>query len=202
MFAKNSARRSAKRAAKALAEGRTPGKCGPRKYSEEELAQSNKESYRRFRASNLERRREYEAEWTRNKRAEKAIAEGREPGKIGAVRKYTDAERVEIKRVYNASRLANIPVEEKQRAQREYYASHKDEAMARSRNRRAIKAAAPGKHTAQDIRELYIIQKNNCAWCHQSLGSNKPHVDHYIPLSKGGSNDKSNLRLMHKSCNL
>ncbi|MCK8788014.1 HNH endonuclease, partial [Roseomonas sp. NAR14] len=34
------------------------------------------------------------------------------------------------------------------------------------------------------------------------FGSATPHVDHYVPLALGGSNDRSNLRLLHAACNL
>ena len=28
------------------------------------------------------------------------------------------------------------------------------------------------------------------------------HLDHFVPLSKGGTNDLRNMRLMHATCNL
>ena len=67
--------------------------------------------------------------------------------------------------------------------------------------RRARKKNASGKYTSNDIRELFLKQKGKCAWCLEEFGDEKPTVDHYIPLSKGGTNDKKNLRLLHKSCN-
>ncbi len=45
-----------------------------------------------------------------------------------------------------------------------------------------------------------------CAWCKQPLtdidNSRKVHVDHIFPKSKGGSDDPSNLQLLHRRCNI
>jgi 5-methylcytosine-specific restriction endonuclease McrA len=41
-----------------------------------------------------------------------------------------------------------------------------------------------------------------CHWCGTGQGTGDPwEVDHYIPLSRGGTNHVSNLRLAHRSCN-
>ena len=60
---------------------------------------------------------------------------------------------------------------------------------------------AEGSYTAADIADLLRMQKGNCSFCLQPLGSDF-HVDHYQPLTRGGSNDRKNLRLLHQSCNL
>lgn len=70
-----------------------------------------------------------------------------------------------------------------------------------SRNRKARKLNAPGSHTEADIAQLLILQKTKCAVCHCSI-KNGYHVDHVIPLAKGGSNDKLNLQLLCPPCNL
>ncbi|MFN6475256.1 HNH endonuclease [Nostoc sp. DedQUE07] len=41
----------------------------------------------------------------------------------------------------------------------------------------------------------------NCFWCGHSLTPETLTVDHYIPLSRGGSNRIENLRLACESCN-
>lgn len=67
---------------------------------------------------------------------------------------------------------------------------------------RRSKQKAGGKFTTEDIRELWKQQQGRCAFC---LGKLKPrgyHVDHYVPISRGGSNDRGNLRLLHPLCNL
>lgn len=65
--------------------------------------------------------------------------------------------------------------------------------------RRARKLAAGGTHTAADIKRLYELQRGKCAACRCDL--KKYHVDHVIPLSGGGSNDRLNLQLLCQTCN-
>lgn len=69
------------------------------------------------------------------------------------------------------------------------------------RNRRARKSGNGGTHTAQDIADLKIVQKNKCAYCKGSFTKLKMQVDHIHPLSKGGGNGRSNLQLLCENCN-
>jgi len=69
------------------------------------------------------------------------------------------------------------------------------------RTKRAMRNSAPGSHTANDILNLFALQKKKCACCLKSI-KNGYHVDHVIPLSRGGSNDKYNLQLLCAPCNL
>lgn len=66
--------------------------------------------------------------------------------------------------------------------------------------RRARKLKAGGKHTAKDIRDLYQAQDAKCVYCSISL-ANGYQVDHIVALSRGGSNDKSNIQLLCQPCN-
>ena len=67
--------------------------------------------------------------------------------------------------------------------------------------RRARERTAKGTHTASDIRLIYERQGRRCWWCQCKLGR-EYHVDHRIPLTKGGSNDPSNLVISCSACNL
>lgn len=76
---------------------------------------------------------------------------------------------------------------------------------AHNRARRARKAMAEGTHTAAEVRAIFDAQQGLCANCHMQLlksGPNKYHVDHVMPIKLGGSNDKSNLQCLCKTCNL
>jgi 5-methylcytosine-specific restriction endonuclease McrA len=66
-------------------------------------------------------------------------------------------------------------------------------------NRRALLFGA-GQHTGEDIKQLYQSQDGNCGICEKRLG--RWHVDHIVPISKGGLNTKDNLQLLCKTCNL
>lgn len=68
--------------------------------------------------------------------------------------------------------------------------------------RKARKMDAPGAHTAQDVASIRARQAGRCAFCGVRLGRKAPpHVDHIIALSKGGSNDPSNLQVLCQACN-
>lgn len=76
-----------------------------------------------------------------------------------------------------------------------------DTLRANWRRRYARKHGAIGEHTATDIDCLYINQRGLCAYCGCKLNG-KYHVDHIIPLSRGGSNNADNLTLTCARCNL
>ncbi len=64
-----------------------------------------------------------------------------------------------------------------------------------------------GKHTAKQIRELFNKQQCKCANCISCITltpkmPNTLHLDHIMPISKGGTNNISNIQLLCKDCNL
>jgi 5-methylcytosine-specific restriction endonuclease McrA len=68
-------------------------------------------------------------------------------------------------------------------------------------NRRARELGADGTHTVVDIARLIKKQGDACFWCHEIIPSGKHHVDHKIPLSRGGSNWPQNLAITCATCN-
>lgn len=72
---------------------------------------------------------------------------------------------------------------------------------ARTQRRRALEIGAEGFFTAQDVQNLRVAQKGLCALCAKPL-LKVFHVDHIVPLSRGGTNDPNNIQLTHPRCNL
>ena len=81
-----------------------------------------------------------------------------------------------------------------------HYRANRERYRVYVRNRRARKREAPGNHTAADIDKLYLEQDGQCCYCGALLPDGY-HVDHVIPLSRGGSNSPDNLVLACPTCN-
>lgn len=196
IYAKNRERSRQRHAERALHEGREPGKRGnPKRQSAEDRAAYVKA----WRDENREKLRARDAERARIRRREKAAAEGREI-RIGRAPIYTEQERIELRRARSLDYWKRNP-EKRKELNKAYLAANPEKFRVQARNRRARKQGNGGKHTKADIEALWDLQKGRCVMCLKRLGS-KFHVDHHVPLAKGGSNDRGNLRLMHKRCNL
>lgn len=65
----------------------------------------------------------------------------------------------------------------------------------------ARKRNAPGTFTKSDISRLYKMQGGKCKYCNLPLDGGY-HLDHVIPISRGGTNFASNIVLACPSCNL
>ncbi|MFM0321096.1 HNH endonuclease [Caballeronia glebae] len=74
------------------------------------------------------------------------------------------------------------------------------DSAAKCARRRARKRATAGSFTAQQIAKLFDMQRGRCASCGELLGSSF-HRDHRVALSRGGSNDISNIDLLCPPCN-
>ena len=73
-------------------------------------------------------------------------------------------------------------------------------ARASVERRRARKKGAVGSFTADDVQDILKMQRCRCAECRKNVRSGF-HVDHIVPLSKGGSNDRRNLQILCATCN-
>lgn len=84
---------------------------------------------------------------------------------------------------------------------RKYVAAHPEARRLTSNRRRALVVSAQGNHTANDIRLQYKAQRGKCYYCNCKLDK-KYHVDHIIPLARGGSNGPENIACACPRCNL
>lgn len=66
--------------------------------------------------------------------------------------------------------------------------------------RRARKLASPGRITPLDIEQMWTDQAGRCAYCAGMLKLGY-HIEHKVPLSRGGSNGAENICLSCKTCN-
>lgn len=87
-----------------------------------------------------------------------------------------------------------------------WYTLHKNEEKYKlkrrsdTQRRRARMKAAEGHFTPEDIKTLHRSQNGLCWWCGKAYGENY-HIDHRIPLSKGGTNWPNNLCVACTQCN-
>jgi len=80
----------------------------------------------------------------------------------------------------------------------DYHRNHPEVGKASGHNYRARKAAAEGSFTAAQWLALVEAHEGRCAYC----GNVRPlEPEHKIPLSRGGSNDISNIVPACRRCN-
>jgi DNA-directed RNA polymerase subunit RPC12/RpoP len=82
-----------------------------------------------------------------------------------------------------------------------YIKAHPQHSVASNARRRARKRNAEGSFSSEDVLLMKKSQGNRCWYCQKSLEAGY-HIEHRVPLSRGGSNNPSNLVLACPSCNL
>lgn len=101
---------------------------------------------------------------------------------------------LESQRQYRARNSAKLSEKNKQ-----YRAENAGRAREWNRRRRARKAGAGGNFTEQEFYEICARYDFHCLRCGQECDSLTS--DHIVPLSKGGSDNISNIQPLCKSCN-
>ena len=76
-----------------------------------------------------------------------------------------------------------------------------------SSDRHARMLNAEGSFSADDVKHQIIAQTDKrgvlrCWWCEKAIKGDDYHVDHRIPLAKGGTNYPDNIVISHPKCNL
>jgi 5-methylcytosine-specific restriction endonuclease McrA len=182
-------------------------------HKEETLAQSSQ-----WKRENKERRKKTSRQWYDSNRAT-ILERGR-----AAYHAAPDYQRERKQRYKEANReiliekrrLNHVKNQERDnQLNREWYARNKDvhrEAgrQWRKNNReqsracinryRARKVSAPGSYSADDVKLQYAAQRGKCWWCGKKVGTTY-HVDHVIPLRRGGTNYPENIVIACPPCN-
>ena len=89
--------------------------------------------------------------------------------------------------------------------QKQYRKDHSEEISRKNAKRRAIKSKA----TIGDHADIVAWEKQwrskktvTCHWCSKRIKTADVHVDHVVPLSKGGAHSVENLCVSCETCNL
>lgn len=167
----------------------------PKRFTDAELrANKNARSRQRY----AERRDEIAAKASAayRLRAEDPEFRQRERERAAAYR----ARNPDVTRQQNHKRRQADP--EKARAEsRQWFAENRDKRAAYEQNRRAKKRAQAGKISPNLKQSLFIAQRGGCACCRGVFGLAELHMDHIMPLSKGGLHDDENIQLLCQPCN-
>lgn len=123
------------------------------------------------------------------------LLKARHPEQIRAANRMASARyrqryprrRLESQRRYRRRYATRLRVESRLRARRRY--------------RRARKAQAIGWYGIHDVARIYATQRAQCFYCWRQLHG-RFHVDHKIPLARGGTNWPDNICCACSSCNL
>ena len=102
----------------------------------------------------------------------------------------------EYKREYYLKNKESILIRVK-----EYRKTEQGKIVKRNSNHKRRTLTKDGDVTTQQLKELYSTVKN-CYWCNTKLNKNNTHLDHIMPLSKGGEHTISNIVISCPTCNL
>lgn len=147
-----------------------------------------KEYNRNYYVRNSDKIKSATTEWLNNNRDKKRLYSQR------SYETHKEA-RQEYHRQYRESNREKV-----NRASRKSQIKNPDRVRETWRNRRLRKKNIEGTFTEIQVRELYQKQSGLCFHCGVSL-NNVFHRDHWIPITKGGSNWIENIRLLCPHCN-
>ncbi|MBS1722532.1 MAG: HNH endonuclease [Armatimonadetes bacterium] len=105
----------------------------------------------------------------------------------------------ETKDAYSAEWCQANP-EARRAIARRWAQRNKDKINAKTHNYRARKQGAEGSHTDAELVAILEQQGYLCYWCDLCI-EEKYEADHYIPLSRGGTNYSSNIVMSCRRCN-
>lgn len=78
----------------------------------------------------------------------------------------------------------------------------RQQCLVREHTRRARNRGNGGTHTVWDIARILALQGHKCLYCATALTPNNTHIDHIVPLFRGGYNGADNLCGSCEACNV
>jgi 5-methylcytosine-specific restriction endonuclease McrA len=90
-------------------------------------------------------------------------------------------------------------VEKRREKNRLYSLTHREQRNATQAKRRAAKLGAV--HEPYDRIAIYHRDKGVCHICGEHVWHQYFHIDHIVPLARGGSDTPNNVALAHPACN-
>ena len=101
-------------------------------------------------------------------------------------------------RLYNQTNKDKIDLRNKA-----YYESHKEDFIFKARERKKkIKDTKDGTITKEALDMMYESQYHKCNYCNCDLDQFGKHLDHILPLSRGGRHTLNNVHWICPRCNL
>jgi 5-methylcytosine-specific restriction endonuclease McrA len=138
-------------------------------------------------AENRERGRATRSEWH----------EANRPSQLEAMKRYR-SETVDQRKI-SARKWREKNKTRKRMADAAWQQKNQERMRVYRRVSEAKRRASTGSHTSKDIDDIKKLQRNCCAICKMKLAQFE--IDHINPLSRGGSNDRSNIQLLCSACN-
>jgi 5-methylcytosine-specific restriction endonuclease McrA len=108
-------------------------------------------------------------------------------------------EAVKRSQLKNPTRITKWVAENKEKISqyKKHWRQNNKEYFVADKHRRR---GASGMFTAEQIKKLFELQKGKCVCCRKDI-TDGFHRDHITPITKGGSNDISNIQLLCANCN-
>lgn len=91
---------------------------------------------------------------------------------------------------------------EKEREQSRLWSKNNPIKRRANQSKRRMRLSSENSYTEEDVREIFALQRERCAYCKKKLKWKGFHIDHVLPLSSGGGNDRGNIQIACETCNV